>query len=85
MGSDYFDTDQEVEANLAKGLPPVGIGSGSVIEGAILDKNCRVGENVVVKPLPGVESSDDCSPLVIRDGIPVLLKDATLPDNWKIS
>lgn len=84
MGSDYFDTYDEVERGLAAGEPPVGIGSGSVIEGAILDKNCRVGENVVVKPKPGVESSDEYGQCVIRDGIPILVKDGVLPDGWTL-
>ncbi|MCA9130239.1 MAG: glucose-1-phosphate adenylyltransferase [Planctomycetales bacterium] len=84
MGSDFFDTDDEIAAQRAKGQPPVGIGSGSHIIGAILDKNCQVGENVVVHNSRNVESCDDYSPCVIREGIPILLKDGILPDNWKM-
>ncbi len=85
MGADFFNTDEEVEQCVTSGNTPVGIGSGSVIEGAILDKNCRVGENVVIRPKPGVEESDEFDPCLIRDGIPILVKDASLPDNWKLS
>lgn len=84
MGSDYFDTDEDVQAFVAKGQPPVGIGSGSQIIGSILDKNCQIGENVIVHNKSGIDHSDDSSPCVIREGIPVLLKDAILPDGWKL-
>ncbi len=85
MGSDYFDTDDEVAGHVAAGLPPVGIGSGSQIVGSILDKNCQVGENVVVHNASGVESSDEFDPCLIRDGIPILVKDGVLPDGWKMT
>lgn len=84
MGSDYFDTNAEVEAHLAKGNPPVGIGSGSTIVGAILDKNTQVGENVIVHNSRNVESSDDRNPCVIRDGIPIVMKDGILHDGWTL-
>jgi hypothetical protein len=32
----------------------------------------------------GCDSSDEFDPCVIRDGIPILIKDSTLPDNWKM-
>ncbi len=85
MGSDYLDTDEELKKFAAAGQPRTGIGSGSKIIGAILDKNCRVGENVVVENASGVEESDEFEPCLIRDGIPILLKDATLPDGFKMS
>ena len=84
MGADYFDTDAEVEAHIAKGNPPVGIGSGAKIVGAILDKNCQIGENVVVQNNLKVESSDDRAPCIIRDGIPIVMKDGILPDGWSL-
>ncbi len=82
MGSDYFDTNAQVESHLAKGNPPVGIGTGSKILGAILDKNCQIGENVTVHNSQGIEECDDLLPCVIRDGIPIVMKDGILPDNW---
>ncbi|QDV22606.1 glucose-1-phosphate adenylyltransferase [Aureliella helgolandensis] len=84
MGSDFYDTDQEVQAHVDAGRPPVGIGAGSVIEGAILDKNCQVGKNVVVKNKSGADSSDEFNPCLIRDGIPVLVKEGVLPDGWSM-
>ncbi len=84
MGSDYFDTHAQVDAHLAKGNPPFGIGSGSKIIGAILDKNTQVGENVVVHNSRKVESSDDHAPCIIRDGIPIVMKEGILPDGWTL-
>lgn len=84
MGADYFDTDAEIEAHVAKGNPPVGIGSGAKIMGAILDKNCQIGKNVVVHNSRKVESSDDRAPCVIRDGIPIVMKDGILTDGWSL-
>ncbi len=85
MGSDYFDTDAHVQAHLSKGNPPVGIGTGSRIIGAILDKNCQVGDNVVVENVSKVDSCDKHSPCIIRDGIPIVMKDGILRDGWTMS
>ncbi|MBI2481662.1 MAG: hypothetical protein HYV60_24360 [Planctomycetia bacterium] len=62
----------------------MGIGKGSVIEGAILDKNCRVGENVRIVNEAAIENSEDAEDCVIRDQIPIVIKEATLPDGWKL-
>jgi glucose-1-phosphate adenylyltransferase len=85
MGADYLETEEELRANTTQGRPPLGIGSGSEILGAILDKNCRVGKNVRVVNAAGTDSDDQFDPCVIRDGIPILIKDSALPDNWKMS
>jgi glucose-1-phosphate adenylyltransferase len=84
MGADYMESKEEVAALAAAGKPPVGIGAGSEILGSILDKNCRVGQNVRVVNPNGCDTSDAWDPCVIRDGIPILIKDSTLPDNWKM-
>lgn len=84
MGADFMETEVELDAASRKGLPLVGIGDGSEILGAILDKNCRVGKNVRIVNATGCDSSDEFDPCVIRDGIPILIKDSTLPDNWKM-
>lgn len=61
------------------GAPPVGIGEGSVIEEAIVDKNARVGRNVRI--LAGGPRPDAEGPgYVIRDGIVVIPKNSVVPD-----
>ena len=82
MGADYMETEQEL-ANLAsQGQVPVGIGTGSLIDGSILDKNCRIGRHVQVINRSGSNDSDQFEPCYVRDGIPIVTKDATLPDGW---
>jgi glucose-1-phosphate adenylyltransferase len=69
MGNDYYETEWLSEGRKI----PLEIGSNSVIEGAIIDKNARLGENVIIRPFPrGTDfDSDDW---VIRDGIVVIPK-----------
>jgi glucose-1-phosphate adenylyltransferase len=73
MGADYYDS---AGAPLPGGLP-IGLGANSRIEGAIIDKNVRVGEGVVIKPFPrGTEI--DSGNWVVQDGIVVIPKSAIL-------
>lgn len=80
MGADYYDTDEGIA--FAGGIP-IGIGSGSTVEGAIIDKNVRMGKNVIIKPFPrGTEL--DTNLWSVRDGIVVVPKRTILPDNTYI-
>ncbi len=77
MGADYYDNPEEQE--------PIGlgIGKGANIEGAILDKNVRIGEGVVIKPFP--RGTDfDAGSWVVQDGIVVIPKDTTIQPNVRI-
>jgi len=81
MGADYFDNPVDLEKG--KGIP-LGIGKNSVIEGALIDKNARIGEGVVIKPFPrGTESDHDN--WVVRDGIVVIPKRAIIPNGTVIA
>jgi glucose-1-phosphate adenylyltransferase len=84
MGNDYFETDADRKANIAAGRPPIGIGAGSVIKGALIDKNVRIGRNVWIVNEKGVVDGEDNDQCIIRDGIPCVVKDAVLPDTWKL-
>ena len=79
MGADFYETESQRD-----GRPAVGIGDGSVIEGAILDKNCRIGQNVRIVNEAAIENGEDAADCVIRDRIPIVVKEATLPDGWKL-
>jgi glucose-1-phosphate adenylyltransferase len=85
MGADYLETEQDIATIQANNEVPVGIGTGSLIEGAILDKNVRIGRHVQIVNRSGTDESDNFAPCYIRDGIPILTKDATLPDGWTMS
>jgi glucose-1-phosphate adenylyltransferase len=74
MGADYFDNPDD----LAKGQGiPLGIGKNSVIEGALIDKNARIGEGVVIKPFP-LGTEQDHENYFVRDGIVVVPKRAVI-------
>lgn len=79
MGADYFETDAEIAENKRLDRPNIGVGEGSVIEGAILDKNVRIGRNVVIRNHAGEPDSETKS-YVIRDGIVVIPKDMAIPN-----
>jgi glucose-1-phosphate adenylyltransferase len=81
FGADYYRTpDDDGPAN--PDLPPIGIGAGSVIDGAIIDKNCRIGRNVIVRKPAKFPMDGEYGPLVVRDGIVVIPKGACLEDGW---
>ncbi len=78
MGADYYDTESYQRSEI-----PLGVGPNCYIEGAILDKNVRIGEGVVIKPFPyGTEI--DAGTWVVQDGIVVIPKDTTLRPGTKI-
>ncbi len=75
MGADYFESDAPERGH---GLPPIGIGRNCVIDRAIIDKNARIGDGVVVTP-EGKPSHYDGENYYIRDGIVVVPKNAAIP------
>lgn len=78
MGADYYNSPA-----MRKSDVPIGIGPNCHIEGAILDKNVRIGEGVVIKPFPrGTEI--DAGTWVVQDGIVVIPKDTTILPNTHI-
>jgi len=80
MGNDFYESpDTSEDEKLGK--PPLGIGAKSHIEGAIIDKNCRIGQNVRIVNEQGVENSEEAPWGIIRDGIVVIPKGTILPDN----
>lgn len=81
MGADYYEPNGTLAGNATI---PLGIGDGSVIENCIIDKNCRIGRHVVIRNEANLENNGEHGACVIRDGIPVVEKDATLPDGWKL-
>ncbi|GAB4533905.1 MAG: glucose-1-phosphate adenylyltransferase [Pleurocapsa sp.] len=82
MGSDFYEPFAERQSGLQKGGVPVGIGSNSTIRRAIVDKNARIGRNVQIVNKDRVEESQQEElGFYIRNGIVVIFKNATIPDN----
>jgi glucose-1-phosphate adenylyltransferase len=79
MGADYYDPPSRKHPS---GIP-LGIGANCQIEGAILDKNVRIGENVIIRPFPrGAELDREL--FAVQDGIVVVPKDTVLPADMRI-
>jgi glucose-1-phosphate adenylyltransferase len=79
IGADRFETDDERRRNQAEGTPNMNVGNDCHIERAILDKDCRVGNNVTIN-YRGKEPNVDGDCFYIRDGIVVIPKGMVVPD-----
>ena len=83
MGADYYETEKGAKMSEAAGRPRVGIGRDSRIENAIVDKNARIGDNVIISP-EGKAKDTDHSLYYIRDGIVIIPKNGVVPDKTVI-
>lgn len=83
MGSDYYETLTDIAKDKAQGIPLLGIGNRCYINNAILDKNCRIGDDVRINGGIHLENTDQ--PLyTIKDGIVVVKKGAIIPNGFVI-
>ena len=80
MGCDFYQTPDEMPPT-RQGPASMAIGDGTLIDKAIIDKNCRIGSNVSVKKEPGMADSVE-GPVMICDGIAVVPKESTCTINW---
>ncbi|WP_420642701.1 glucose-1-phosphate adenylyltransferase [Candidatus Leptofilum sp.] len=83
MGADYYESEAMLQENATKGIPDVGIGEGSSIAGAIVDKNARIGRNVVIRNIPDRPDGEGPN-WVATDGIVIVPKNAVIPDGTVI-
>ena len=83
MGCDYYETITEMAYSLEKGIPKLGIGDNCHIEKAIVDKDCRIGNDVTIKGGAHLPDTDHAL-YSIKDGIVVLKKRAILPNGFVI-
>ena len=83
MGCDYYETIEQINKKNENGEPVLGIGERCVIEDAIVDKNCSIGNDVHIKGGAHLEKTDH--PLyTIKDGIIVIKKGAVIPNGYMI-
>ncbi|MEJ7699450.1 MAG: hypothetical protein WKF71_07365 [Pyrinomonadaceae bacterium] len=82
MGSDYFESFEDISKNSNHTIPHLGIGENSVMRRAIIDKNARIGRNVQLVNKEAVETKDDAEGnYFIREGIIIVPKNAVVKDN----
>lgn len=85
MGADYYEPFSARKSKIEQGSVPVGIGANSTIRRAIIDKNARIGQNVIITNKDKVEEANrEDEGFLIRNGIVVVIKNAVIPDNTVI-
>jgi glucose-1-phosphate adenylyltransferase len=83
MGIDYYETIEEIKHDKEHGLPSVGIGDRCYIRNCIVDKNCRIGDDVRINGGSHLENTDH-SLYTVKDGIVVVKKGAVIPNGFVI-
>ena len=85
MGADFFESPEERIELRKGGGTPLGVGEGTTVKRAILDKNTRIGDNVVIINKDRVEEADKPElGFYIRNGIVVVVKNATIANGTVI-
>ncbi len=82
-GADFYETLEDIRACEARGVPAVGIGSESVVENAIVDKNARIGRGVRIVNESRVQEADGDG-YYIREGIVIVPKNGIIRDGTVI-
>jgi len=84
MGADYYETPEARAENAKKGIPNIGIGRGTVVRRAIIDKNARIGDGCRI----GVDSDElvegDFETHYVREGIIIIPKNGIVPSGTVI-
>ncbi len=81
MGNDMYETLSDMELNQNTGIPRLGIGDRCYIKNAIIDKNCRIGNDVRINGGTHLENTDHTL-YTVKDGIVVVKKGAILPNGF---
>ncbi|GAB4853879.1 Glucose-1-phosphate adenylyltransferase large subunit 1 [Ancistrocladus abbreviatus] len=85
MGADCYQTESEIAALLAEGKIPIGIGENTKIRNCIIDKNAKIGKDVIIMNKDGVQEADRPEEgFYIRLGITIILEKATIQDGTVI-
>jgi glucose-1-phosphate adenylyltransferase len=78
MGADFYEDEEDAQYNRQLGIPGIGIGKGSVVLKAIIDKNAHIGENVRILNEERIQNFDGLG-YYIRDGIVIVPKNGVIP------
>lgn len=85
MGSDFFESLDEIRTDFEHNVPHLGIGQGTIIRRAIIDKNVRIGKNARLLNEAGTDCKDgEGGSYYIRDKIIIIPKNALIPDGTVI-
>lgn len=81
MGNDSYETLVEIADNAEKGIPKLGIGDNCQLKNVIVDKDCRIGNNVTINGGAHLEDSDHAL-YTVKDGIVVIKKRCVIEDGF---
>ncbi len=81
MGNDFYETVEEIAYFKSKGMPAIGIGANCRLKNVIVDKDCRIGDNVSIEGRQGLPDTEHAL-FGIKDGIVVIKKGSVIPDNF---
>ncbi len=83
IGNDFYETIEEIAYNYEKGIPKLGIGDNCSLKNVIVDKDCRIGNNVKITGGNHLPDADH-SLFAIKDGIVVIKKGAVIDDGFEV-
>ena len=83
MGTDFYETLDEMNTSVSNGLPKLGIGERCYIKNSIIDKNCRIGNDVRINGGKHLANTEH-QLYSIKEGIVVVKKGAVIPDGFVI-
>jgi glucose-1-phosphate adenylyltransferase len=78
MGADYYQSEDQKRAAAERGMPAIGIGRGSAIKNAIIDKNASIGENCRIGVDPTERKDGEYGNYYIVEGVIIIPKNAYL-------
>ena len=85
MGADYYQTLEAMQVDLEAGRPWIGVGEGTIVRRAIVDKNARIGAGVRLLNEAGIEEADGPNgSYYIRDRIIIVPKNGLIPDGTAV-
>lgn len=79
MGADYYETPEQLAANITRGRPHLGLGRRCKVKHAIIDKNARIGDDCSLSAEGKPDGVYAEGAVVIRDGVLIVTKGAALP------
>jgi glucose-1-phosphate adenylyltransferase len=83
MGNDSYETLVEIASNAEKRIPKLGIGDNCYLKNVIVDKDCRIGNNVTINGGSHLAETDHAL-YTVKDGIVVIKKGCVIPDGYVI-
>ena len=79
MGADFYQSIDEMQSDIERGYPRIGVGANCFIRKAIIDKNARIGSNVQIRNESAVEELEGDG-YFVRDGIVIVPKNGVIMD-----